>query len=278
MMRHIDHCFHYLMTMQSMPLSSLAQAVLLTTLLLSAAPLRAGELITAIGLEQEREPSGLYRYKYSVAVAPESDLSLGSFCMYLASGAVLDAITGPPGFEIDYDTRWPPYESLCWVAIFEFALIRPGETASFEFLTPLGFAEEEDYALVGTRDFTFSDVQGIEGRIPTPFSSYRPGDANGDGEVDLADFGTLKGEFGTSGDWAQGDFDRDGQVALADFGLLKANFGATGGAVAVPEPTGLGLLGSGLACLAAAAAAGARSPQRRGATRKGPSPPQPFRV
>jgi len=54
-----------------------------------------------------------------------------------------------------------------------------------------------------------------------------PGDADGDGDVDLDDFTRLKVNFGlTAGaTWDQGDFDRDGDVDLDDFTQLKNNFG-----------------------------------------------------
>jgi len=56
-----------------------------------------------------------------------------------------------------------------------------------------------------------------------------PGDADGDGDVDLDDFVILKNNFGTAtgATCAQGDFDGDGDVDLDDFVLLKNNFGAT---------------------------------------------------
>lgn len=61
------------------------------------------------------------------------------------------------------------------------------------------------------------------------------GDANGDGTVNLTDFGILKANFGSGTTRAQGDFNGDGAVDLTDFGLLKDNFGKSG-ATAVPEP------------------------------------------
>ncbi|MEM1011398.1 MAG: glycosyl hydrolase family 28-related protein [Planctomycetota bacterium] len=66
-----------------------------------------------------------------------------------------------------------------------------------------------------------------------------PGDADGNGTVDLADFGILRANFGTS-DAAvtQGDFNGDGSVDLADFGILRANFGAT---ETIAAPVGLDL-------------------------------------
>jgi autotransporter-associated beta strand protein len=74
-----------------------------------------------------------------------------------------------------------------------------------------------------------------------------PGDANGDGLVDLQDFGILKNNFGlTAGaTWAMGDFNADGRVDLQDFGVLKDNFGGGSPLAAVPEPATLSLLALG---------------------------------
>ena len=54
-----------------------------------------------------------------------------------------------------------------------------------------------------------------------------PGDANGDGRVDILDFLTLRSNFGAaSSDGALvGDFDGDGNVSILDFLVLRANFG-----------------------------------------------------
>ncbi len=69
------------------------------------------------------------------------------------------------------------------------------------------------------------------------------GDANGDGQVDVTDFGTLKNHFGAQGARSEGDANGDGKIDLADFGLLKLNFGKStpGNPAAVPEPNGLAL-------------------------------------
>jgi len=82
----------------------------------------------------------------------------------------------------------------------------------------------------------------IDGVIP-----LLPGDANGDGTVDLADFGILRSEFGMTAGMLLADFNGDGMVDLADFGILRANFGSSAVAAldawhasVVPEPT-LGL-------------------------------------
>ncbi len=51
------------------------------------------------------------------------------------------------------------------------------------------------------------------------------GDIDGDGTVDLVDFGILKEHFGApSATRSDGDLSGDGRVDLDDFGILKANF------------------------------------------------------
>ncbi|MFO0900714.1 MAG: hypothetical protein U0836_25070 [Pirellulales bacterium] len=77
-----------------------------------------------------------------------------------------------------------------------------------------------------------------------------PGDANVDGKVDLADFGTLKANFGKDGQFTDGDFSGNGTVDLSDFGLLKDNFGKSA-AAAVPEPSSLVLAACGAIALLA---------------------------
>lgn len=77
-----------------------------------------------------------------------------------------------------------------------------------------------------------------------------PGDANGDGNVDFADFSALSGSFGQSGTgWETGDFNGDGNTDFADFSILSGNFGTTAPQLssftAVPEPTSLALLALG---------------------------------
>ncbi|MFW6155490.1 MAG: right-handed parallel beta-helix repeat-containing protein [Planctomycetota bacterium] len=56
-----------------------------------------------------------------------------------------------------------------------------------------------------------------------------PGDADGDGDVDLDDFVLLKQNFGmpAGATAADGDFDGDGDVDLDDFVILKQHFGET---------------------------------------------------
>ena len=72
-----------------------------------------------------------------------------------------------------------------------------------------------------------------------------PGDANGDGMVDVGDLGILAGNYGTLTDatWEMGDFTGDGAVDVGDLGILAGNYGTSAVSVAsVPEPVTLGLL------------------------------------
>ena len=58
-----------------------------------------------------------------------------------------------------------------------------------------------------------------------PCSAYA-GDANGDGNVDFADFLILAANFGTGLSWSEGNFEgsEDG-TQFADFLVLSVNFG-----------------------------------------------------
>jgi hypothetical protein len=56
--------------------------------------------------------------------------------------------------------------------------------------------------------------------------TFLRGDANGDGQVNLADFNILAANFGQPNrNFTQGDFNYDGTVNLTDFNLLAARFG-----------------------------------------------------
>jgi hypothetical protein len=75
-----------------------------------------------------------------------------------------------------------------------------------------------------------------------------PGDANGDGVVDILDLNRLLTNFDKTGmTWSQGDFDGNGAVDILDLNKLLTNFDKTFSAPAptlhaVPEPPALALL------------------------------------
>jgi len=78
-----------------------------------------------------------------------------------------------------------------------------------------------------------------------------PGDANGDGKVNVVDLGILATNYGRSDlnpppYWTFGDFNGDGNVNVVDLGILATNYGyGMGSSAAVPEPMSLGLVGLG---------------------------------
>jgi probable HAF family extracellular repeat protein len=85
---------------------------------------------------------------------------------------------------------------------------------------------------------------------PLSGSASQEGDANLDGRVDINDLTIVLTNFGrTAGmSWATGDFVGDGKVDINDLSIVLANFGwnvstSAAGASAVPEPSGLALLG-----------------------------------
>lgn len=64
-----------------------------------------------------------------------------------------------------------------------------------------------------------------------------PGDANGDGKVDVGDLGILAANYGRNLQsegvasnlwWSLGDFNQDGKVDVGDLGILAANYGLSG--------------------------------------------------
>ncbi|HEX3357751.1 MAG TPA: autotransporter-associated beta strand repeat-containing protein [Tepidisphaeraceae bacterium] len=87
------------------------------------------------------------------------------------------------------------------------------------------------------------------------------GDANLDGQVNIADFNTLATNFGTASgvNWQTGDFNYDGSVNLLDLNAIASNFGASPIAGAappalgtlVPEPASISVLLAGSAAIMA---------------------------
>jgi hypothetical protein len=106
----------------------------------------------------------------------------------------------------------------------------------------IGYAER---SALPTVPAIFGTVDGDA--VLLRFTRY--GDANLDGQVNLADFNRLASNFGTGDTWDEGDFNYDGNVNLADFNRLASNFGQSAAgptvtpedwaalASAVPEPS-----------------------------------------
>ncbi len=102
----------------------------------------------------------------------------------------------------------------------EFADILPGPLGS----EPSSITSVDGMLLVGVNDDGFG---GGVVEIPLLEKSPMPGDADGNGAVEFADFLILSSNFGKNADaaFADGDFNEDGKVNFNDFLLLSTNFG-----------------------------------------------------
>lgn len=96
---------------------------------------------------------------------------------------------------------------------------------SFRYVPNPGFQGYDKFAYRASDDAGDSGITQVFLRVGVP---PLPGDANGDGSVDLTDFGLLKANFGAGTSRPQGDFNEDQMIDLTDFGILKENFGLSG--------------------------------------------------
>jgi uncharacterized protein (DUF2141 family) len=91
----------------------------------------------------------------------------------------------------------------------------------------------EGRSAISISNRTFSDqfnrygVHVYKLNLPNNNLMYDPGDANGDGAVDVGDLGILAANYGTvnNATWANGDFNGDGAVDVGDLGILAAHYG-----------------------------------------------------
>jgi probable HAF family extracellular repeat protein len=123
---------------------------------------------------------------------------------------------------------------------------------------PAGFTLEEATAInasgqiVGYGTYG-SNSNGVEHAfLLTP--EYHPGDANGDGRVDINDLTIVLANYNQTGlGWAEGEFTGDGTVDINDLTIVLNNYGWSGGysstLKSVPEPASLLLLLSAAASL-----------------------------
>jgi hypothetical protein len=97
-----------------------------------------------------------------------------------------------------------------------------------------------DVCVVGHNDTTYTGIKAENVWLEkswyyTQFGLHKlgpavalkiPGDANGDGKVDVGDLGILAANYGgTNKTWVQGDFNNDTKVDVGDLGILAANYG-----------------------------------------------------
>jgi len=113
-------------------------------------------------------------------------------------------------------------------------------------------AGEVHLAVTGYADDLFGGDHMQSGAYTLEVALVPLGDADKDGDVDLADLSALAfhWDIASGATWAMGDFDDDGAVGLADLSALAFNwqYGVTT-PPAVPEPSTLTLLAAGAAAM-----------------------------
>jgi len=84
------------------------------------------------------------------------------------------------------------------------------------------------------------DVNAIEAIGEDQADPPLPGDYNGDGKVDAADYTVWRDSLGSSGFGLPADGNGDGVIDAVDYGVWSSNYGAMAmapaSATAVPEP------------------------------------------
>ncbi len=137
-----------------------------------------------------------------------------------------------PGDTVAEPTTWDATDS---VEVIDLVLTKFGIYRNLE-------GAQVDAIRIGT---TWEDV--------VPFAALHPGDANGDGIVNLADLQILGDNWqSTTASWSEADFTGDGNVNLADLQILGDNWGYGVASdmsfdealanVIVPEPMSLAML------------------------------------
>ena len=153
---------------------------------------------------------------YSVALDAKGDVFVGSGMLsdFAPNGAITQQFRFPPG---------------------------SGGVAS-------GLAFENGYLYAATStgvvmiDLTSGAAStfSAETAVGLAFAPVTPGDANGDGQVDVNDLTVVLTNFGqTAGmTWTEGDFADNGAVNVNDLAIVLSNFGSTAGTAmnGVPEP------------------------------------------
>ncbi len=137
-------------------------------------------------------------------------------------------------------------------------------TTDLSAMLPTGYTAVSVMAVNDSDDILMWGVDGdqwdnVHAFLLTPTATpptQHPGDANGDGRVDVNDLTIVLTNFGQSGmAWSQGNMDSDptGTVDVNDLTIVLSNYGWTASAsvAAVPEPGVLALAAGGLVGLLA---------------------------
>jgi hypothetical protein len=180
--------------------------------------------------------SQLYRAAASVRSQPLGMAGENEVRTWVSSPTAPDRGSLATSARITSHATFTPAE---WAAFLQG--LPPGETIAFTLAGSLsaGVAGSVSY----DTDLAGQPLaNGMAGRLYVQyvFEPSTAGDANGDGRVDLSDFGLVKSAFGATGPAAEpGDLNGDLRVDLLDFGELKLGVRRQlelDAAAAVPEP------------------------------------------
>jgi|GEM_PF-1930754 len=141
--------------------------------------------------------------------------------------ANVNLLLGPGGFTIDFSY---PEEGTSGNANAYTSAQLPFNGAATD-LAQLEFTYEASTATGRNSGYILDEI------LVTGFEDVLQGDFNFDGEVNDADYATIRDNFLTGTSYGEGDFNFDGRVNIDDFAGLKAVASQAAGAV-VPEPSG----------------------------------------
>ncbi|MEM1011096.1 MAG: hypothetical protein AAGI46_02615 [Planctomycetota bacterium] len=214
--------------------------------------------------ESVNDPATVYVISQGQTVLSRGMIGVNFEGDVFKSGDVLTSTTAPSGslvYDVDLDLSGVTLSGTSGAAFtVEAKSLIPGDFNGDQIVdsddidllanrvatSPLANDMFDEYDLETDMTITFDHLVASDASIVIrDVLSTEFGDANLDGMVDLADFGLLNANFGSSGGWAQGDFDGNGTVNLADFGILNTYFGFGGSRstsamllrLTIPEPT-----------------------------------------
>jgi hypothetical protein len=165
--------------------------------------IRAAALHVAAGTARI-SPKSLANDAAGTSVVNDLDISAGAVLDLTNNSLVID-FTGPVGTLV-LETR----QNLASARL---------QSSSSDSTRRLGYA---DNAITGLGVFSGQSVDPTSILVKFTYA----GDANLDGQVDIADLGSLATNWQQGGVWTDGDFNYDGLVNVADLGMLATNWQA----------------------------------------------------